>query len=71
MTPRAAARTSRAGALASGGDGAPAAARVAAWQQANGRALQRAAQLLAELRAAPAADSAMLSVTLRELRALG
>ena len=57
-------------ALASGGDGAPPAARVAAWQQANTRALERAAQLLAELRAAPATDSAMLSVTLRELRAL-
>ncbi len=57
-------------ALASAGEGAPAAERVAAWQQANGRALERAAQLLAELRAVPATDSAMLSVTLRELRAL-
>jgi glutamate dehydrogenase len=44
--------------------------RVAAWQQQNQRTLERAAQLLGELRAAPAADQAMLSVTLRELRAL-
>ena len=43
---------------------------VAAWQQANARALERAAQLFAELRAVPSPDSAMLSVTLRELRAL-
>ena len=56
--------------LASGASGTPAAERVDAWQNANGRALQRAAQLLAELRAAPATDLAMLSVTLRELRAL-
>ena len=41
------------------------------WQLANQRALERATQLLAELRAVPTPDSAMLSVTLRELRALG
>jgi glutamate dehydrogenase len=57
-------------ALAGGDEAAPAPARVDAWQQANARALERAAQLLAELRAAPTTDSAMLSVTLRELRAL-
>ncbi len=39
--------------------------------KANGRALERAAKLLAELRAVAVPDSAMLSVTLRELRALG
>jgi glutamate dehydrogenase len=52
------------------GDGT-ASALVARWQQAGGRALERAAQLLGELRAVPSPDSAMLSVTLRELRALG
>ncbi len=59
-----------AGAALSGGEG-PALAMVARWQAANQRALDRAAQLLAELRAVPSPDSAMLSVTLRELRALG
>jgi len=44
---------------------------VAAWQDANRRALERAAQLLTELRAVPAPDAAMLSVALRELRSLG
>ena len=58
------------GAVLAGGDGT-AAAMVARWQAANQRALDRAAQLLAELRAVPSPDSAMLSVTLRELRALG
>jgi len=51
--------------------GASASALVAAWQRAGGRALERAAQLLGELRAVASPDSAMLSVTLRELRALG
>ncbi len=60
------------GAVLAGGDGkGSAGGLVAAWQQANRRALERAAQLLAELRAVPSPDSAMLSVTLRELRALG
>ena len=58
------------GAVLAGGEGT-AAAMVARWQQANQRALDRASQLLAELRAVPSPDSAMLSVTLRELRALG
>ena len=44
---------------------------LGAWQDANRRALERAAQLLAELRATPAPDAAMLSVALRELRNLG
>ena len=59
-----------AGAVLSGGAGA-APDMVARWQAANQRALDRASQLLAELRAVPSPDSAMLSVTLRELRALG
>ena len=33
--------------------------------------LERATQLLTELRAVPAPDAAMLSVALRELRSLG
>ncbi|MEO8122796.1 MAG: NAD-glutamate dehydrogenase [Burkholderiales bacterium] len=57
--------------LACAGAGTPAAERMAAWQQDNGRALERAGKLVAELRALPVPDSAMLSVTLRELRALG
>jgi glutamate dehydrogenase len=56
-------------AVLAGGEGA-APAMVARWQQANQRALERASQLLAELRAVPAPDSAMLSVALREMRAL-
>jgi glutamate dehydrogenase len=56
-------------AVLAGGVGTTA-AMVARWQQSNQRALERASQLLAELRAVPAPDSAMLSVTLRELRAL-
>jgi glutamate dehydrogenase len=47
------------------------AALVSAWAQDNARALERASQLMAELRAVPTADAAMLSVALRELRALG
>jgi len=47
------------------------AALIAAWQQRNARAIEREAQLLNELRAAPQVDPAMLSVALRELRTLG
>lgn len=43
---------------------------VDTWTSSNGRTLERAAQLMAELRAVPAPDAAMLSVALRELRAL-
>ena len=43
---------------------------IAAWQDRNQRAMARAAQLLGELRAAPAVDAAMISVALRELRNL-
>ncbi len=58
------------GAVLTGGEGS-AGDMVARWQQANQRALERATQLLAELRAVPSPDAAMLSVSLRELRALG
>ena len=44
---------------------------IAAWQARNRRAIEREDQLLAELRAAPTLDPAMLSVALRELRTLG
>jgi glutamate dehydrogenase len=50
---------------------AEAGALVSAWAQENARALERASQLMTELRAVPVPDAAMLSVALRELRALG
>ncbi len=56
--------------VAGGGDVTATEKRIAAWQDRNRRALERAAQLLAELRAVPMPDAAMLSVALRELRAL-
>jgi glutamate dehydrogenase len=43
---------------------------LAAWQLSNRRPLERALQLLTELRTVAKPDSAMLSVVLRELRAL-
>lgn len=46
------------------------AALVEAWQASNGRTIERAEQLLGELRAVQAPDAAMLSVALRELRGL-
>jgi glutamate dehydrogenase len=58
------------GEVLAGGEGTAAAGLISAWQGRNGRAIERAQQLLAELRATPAADSAMLSVALRELRTL-
>jgi glutamate dehydrogenase len=57
--------------LAGGGERESPAALVEAWQSSNGRTLERAAQLLGELRAVAAPDAAMLAVALRELRALG
>ena len=71
-------RTLTGNVLASGGEGNAKGATggtspaklVAAWQDANRRALERAEQLLVELRAVPAPDAAMLSVALRELRSL-
>jgi glutamate dehydrogenase len=56
--------------LTGGGEGESPAARVEAWQAGNGRTLERAAQLMGELRAVPVPDAAMLAVALRELRAL-
>ncbi|MBT2324028.1 NAD-glutamate dehydrogenase [Variovorax paradoxus] len=56
--------------LAGGGETESPAALVEAWQASNGRTLERAAQLMGELRAVAAPDAAMLAVALRELRAL-
>lgn len=56
--------------LADGGDHDSPTALVEAWQASNGRTIERAEQLLGELRAVPAPDAAMLSVALRELRGL-
>jgi glutamate dehydrogenase len=65
-------RTVTTEALVGGGDGLDASpAFMAAWLSRNRRAIDREEQLLAELRAAPAIDTAMLSVALREMRALG
>jgi glutamate dehydrogenase len=44
---------------------------VDAWQDRNRRSIEREQQLLGELRAASSVDTAMLSVALREMRALG
>jgi len=63
-------RTVTAQVVAGGGDVAATAPLIAAWQDRNRRALERAGQLLAEMRAVPAPDAAMLSVALRELRGL-
>jgi glutamate dehydrogenase len=57
--------------LAGGSEVESPAGLVEAWQASNGRTLERAAQLLSELRAVAAPDAAMLAVALRELRALG
>ncbi|WP_162577373.1 NAD-glutamate dehydrogenase [Variovorax sp. PBL-H6] len=56
--------------LTGGGEGESPAARIEAWQASNGRTLERAAQLMGELRAVAVPDAAMLAVALRELRAL-
>ena len=56
--------------MAGGGDAAAPGKLVAAWQDRNRRALERAAHLMTELRAAGSPDAAMLSVALRELRSL-
>ena len=63
-------RTLAANVLARGAGADDPAALVAAWESANRDAMERASRLLGELRAAPAADLAMLSVALRELRNL-
>ena len=64
------ARTLAANVLSAGAAGDEPAALVARWESANRDAMERAARLLGELRAAPAPDFAMLSVGLRELRNL-
>ncbi|MFO1396067.1 MAG: NAD-glutamate dehydrogenase [Burkholderiales bacterium] len=63
-------RTITANVVAGGGDVGATASLIGAWQDRNRRALERAAQLMTELRAVAAPDAAMLSVALRELRAL-
>jgi glutamate dehydrogenase len=63
-------RTISAEVLAGGMDIAVPAKLIAAWQDRNRRSIVRAAQLLGELHAASAVDTAMLSVALRELRNL-
>jgi glutamate dehydrogenase len=57
-------------AIAGGGANASASELVAAWQERNRRAIERAQRLLDELRNAASVDAAMLSVALRELRNL-
>jgi glutamate dehydrogenase len=52
------------------GDPGNPAARIAAWETANAPALERAARVVDEVRAAASPDLAMLSVALRELRNL-
>jgi glutamate dehydrogenase len=64
------ARTLAANVVAAGAAADEPAALVARWEGANRDAMERAARLLGELRAAPAPDLAMLSVALRELRNL-
>jgi len=56
--------------LASGGEIESPGAVVEAWQASNGRTIERAGQLLGELRAVSAPDAAMLAVALREMRGL-
>jgi glutamate dehydrogenase len=63
-------RTIAAEVVGSAADVAAPPALIAAWQDHNQRGIARAAQLLTELRAAPAVDAAMISVALRELRNL-
>ncbi len=63
-------RTITADVLAGSPDSVARAALVAAWQDRNRRGIERAGQLLAELRGAGPVDAAMLSVALRELRGL-
>ncbi|MFO1413311.1 MAG: NAD-glutamate dehydrogenase [Burkholderiales bacterium] len=63
-------RTITANVIGGGGDVTATATIIGAWKDHNRRALERAAQILTELRAATTPDAAMLSVALRELRAL-
>jgi glutamate dehydrogenase len=63
-------RTITAEALSSWTDGGTRERLVGEWENRNRRGIQRAAQLIAELKSATAVDPAMLSVALRELRGL-
>ena len=63
-------RTITAEVLADGADVATSSKLITAWEGRNRRSIDRAAELLEELRAASAVDTAMLSVALRELRNL-
>ncbi len=63
-------RTITAEVLGGGSENAARSTLIAAWQDRNRRGIERAAQLLAELRSAGTVDSEMLSVALRELRGL-
>jgi len=56
--------------LADGGKITASAKLIAAWEGRNRRSIDRTAELIGELRAAPVVDAAMLSVALRELRNL-
>lgn len=64
-------RTITGEALSAAKDGIEAGTLVAAWEERNRRSIERATQLLTELRAATPVDAAMLSVALRELHNLG
>jgi glutamate dehydrogenase len=57
-------------AVLAGGERADAAELISGWREGNGRAIDRAQQLLSELHATGSTDAAMLSVALRELRNL-
>jgi glutamate dehydrogenase len=63
-------RTITAEVLADGADSATSAKLITAWEGRNRRSIDRAAELLEELRGASAVDTDMLSVALRELRNL-
>ena len=57
--------------VGNGADAPTPAVLIGAWQNRNRRGIERAAQLMDELRTAAPIDAAMLSVALRELRSLG
>jgi len=63
-------RTIAAEVLAGGADIAAPDGLIAAWQERNRRGIERASQLLSELRTVSTPDAAMISVALRELRNL-
>ena len=63
-------RSITAAVLAGGGDIESPGAMVEAWQANNGRTIERAAQLLGDLRAVSTPDAARLAVALREMRGL-